>query len=116
MGYAILCMKKQAELIAKQMAEYMEKTKIFTVAQIGDIDKMKEMLDSGMDVNTRHPNDACGPLIFAITGGQIKMVQFLIERGAYVNDKTKEGKSALFWAKLFGHKEIEKLLLAAGAK
>ena len=108
--------KKQAELIAKQMAEYMEKTKIFTVAQIGDIDKMKEMLDSGMDVNTRHPNDACGPLIFAITGGQIKMVQFLIERGAYVNDKTKEGKSALFWAKLFGHKEIEKLLLAAGAK
>ncbi len=44
------------------------------------------------------------------------MVQFLIERGADVNDKTLEGKSALVWAKEFGHKEIEKLLVTAGAK
>jgi predicted RNase H-related nuclease YkuK (DUF458 family) len=108
--------KKQAELIAKQIAEIMKKTIIFTVAQIGGIDKMREMLDSGMDVNTKHPNDTCGPLIFAIIGGQTKMVQFLIERGADVNDKNREGKSALFWAKQFGNKEIEKLLIAAGAK
>ncbi|MFC1533218.1 PQQ-binding-like beta-propeller repeat protein [Thermodesulfobacteriota bacterium] len=108
--------KRQAELIAKQTAEIFKKTQIFTVAMVGNIDKMKEMLDSGVDVNTKHFNDTCGPLIFAIIGGQTKMVQFLIERGADVNDKSKEGKSTLFWARQFGNKEIEKLLLAAGAK
>ena len=39
----------------------------------------------------------------------------LLERGADVNGRAKDGASALFWACVHGHLEIVDLLLAAGA-
>lgn len=112
----IIAEKKKAEAVAKEMQAYYDKTKLHTAAQAGNLNQVKGLLDAGMDVNVKHPNDECGPLIFAILGGNADVVRLLLERGANVNDKTKEGKSALFWAKQFGHKEIVNILKAAGAR
>ncbi len=86
------------------------------VAQLGNIERMTEMLDAGLDPNIEHPNDTCGALVFAIIGGQTEMVRLLIDRGADVNDECSDGKSALGWAKQQGNQEITRILQEAGAR
>lgn len=108
--------QRQIQAILDQSRVATESIAIFTVAQIGNIERMKEMLESGIDVNVIHPYDTCGPLMFAVIGGQLEMVEFLIERGADVNTKDSSGKSALFFATQFDHDEIAKILREAGAK
>ena len=71
------------------------------------------MLDAGLDPNIEHPNDTCGALVFAIIGGQAEMVRLLIERGADVNDKCSDGKSALGWAQQQGLSEVQKMSIPA---
>lgn len=108
--------QKKAEAIAKEMQSYYDKSKLHTAAQSGNLKQVKSLLDSGVDVNTPHPHDGSSPLIFAIIGGKAETVRLLVQRGADVNTKTKEGKSALFWANQFRHKEIVKILKEAGAR
>lgn len=108
--------KKKAQAVAKSIQAYYDKTKIHTATQMGNLKLVKTILDSGTDANLKHPNDECGPLIFAIIGGHTDIVKLLIKKGADVNDKTKEGRSALFWAKHFKNKEIVNILKQAGAQ
>jgi len=106
----------QAEALAEKTAENYEILAVFLVAQIGNVEKMTEMLDAGVDPNIKHPNDTCGPLVFAVIGGQKEMVELLIERGANVNDITADGKTVLAYAEQFGNQEIVKILKDNGAK
>ena len=48
--------------------------------------------------------------------GDTKTVAMLLENGADVNAKDEDGCTALFYASHFGHKDLVKMLLAAGAK
>jgi hypothetical protein len=72
----------------------------------GDMTAVQLFLDAGMDVNT-----GGGAAIGLAAGrGQTKMVQFLLSKGA------KPTSNALQYARTRGHKDIEKILLDAGAK
>ena len=72
----------------------------------GDMTTVKRFLDAGMDVN-----EGGGAAIGLAAGrGRLDMVKFLLSKGA------KPTSNALQYARTRGHKEIEQVLVAAGAK
>ena len=76
------------------------------VAGNGDMVAVQLFIDAGMDVNS-----GGGAAIGVASGrGQTKMVQYLLSKGA------KPTSSALQYARTRGHKDIEKILVDAGAK
>jgi ankyrin repeat protein len=76
------------------------------VAGNGDMTAVQLFIDAGMDVNS-----GGGAAIGLAAGrGQTKMVQFLLAKGA------KPTSNSLQFARTRGHKDIEKILVDAGAK
>jgi len=72
----------------------------------GDMTAVQLFLDAGMDVNT-----GGGAAIGLAAGrGKTEMVKFLLSKGA------KPTAAALQYARTRGHKDIEKILVDAGAK
>ncbi len=72
----------------------------------GDMVAVRLFIDAGMDVNS----GGGAALGLASGRGQTKMVQYLLSRGA------RPTSSALQYARTRGHKDIEKILVDAGAK
>lgn len=90
----------------KQMGiEYTEQ-QFATSAGAGDMTAVNLFLDAGMDVNA-----GGGAAIGLAAGrGRLEMVKLLLSKGA------KPTANALQYARTRGHKEIETLLIQAGAK
>jgi len=64
-----------------------------------DTVKIERLLQSGVDINTQHPQTGTTVLMIASSYDYYDgMVEFLIKNGANVNLKDKEGKTALLWA------------------
>jgi hypothetical protein len=72
----------------------------------GDMVGVRLFLDAGMDVNS----GGGAALGLAAGRGQTKMVQYLLSAGA------RPTSNALQFARTRGHKDIEKILLDAGAR
>ncbi|MBL8441052.1 MAG: ankyrin repeat domain-containing protein [Betaproteobacteria bacterium] len=72
----------------------------------GDMAAVKLFLDAGMDVN----EGAGAALGLAAGRGRLDMVKFLLSKGA------KPTSNALQYARTRGHKDVEKVLVDAGAK
>jgi uncharacterized protein len=76
------------------------------VAGNGDMVAVKLFLDAGMDIN----EGGGAALGLAAGRGKLEMVKFLLSRGA------KPTANSLQYTRTRGHKDIEKLLIDAGAK
>ena len=76
------------------------------VAGNGDMTAVQRFVDAGMDVNA----GGSAAIGVAAGRGQIKMVQYLLSKGA------KPTSNSLQFARTRGHKDIEKVLVDAGAK
>ncbi len=83
---------------------------IFYATEIGDYDRVKELLDNGKDVNIVDNNNST-PLYYACQSNNIKIVKILIERGANINSLNYQKVSPLSLACYFKQFEIAKLLL-----
>jgi uncharacterized protein len=85
------------------------------------LDVVKRLLARNIDVNARYPNDltvlmwASGPDQQAPETQAIKVVSFLLDAGAHVDDRDDRGRTALMIAAEGGHAEIANVLLARGA-
>ena len=53
--------------------------------------------------------------MLAVKNNRLDTVKLLLEKGAQVNAKNKEGKTALDLARAQNHKDLEQVLLKAGA-
>lgn len=82
--------------------------------QIGDLDKIKECLANGIDVNEKD-NDGWTALMFASSNGDLEIVKLLLTKGANVNIKDNDGRTALMYASYNGYFEIVKCLINNGA-
>jgi uncharacterized protein len=83
-------------------------------ARYGDIERLRALLDTGSDVNTRDRYHQTG-LMLAAQGGHAAVVRLLVERGADLNVAAKFGLTALMLAVIGGHTEVVRLLVDAGA-
>jgi uncharacterized protein len=85
------------------------------------LDIVKRLLARGIDINARYPNDltvlmwASGPDEKAPEAQALKVVSFLLDAGAHIDDRDARGRTALMIAAEGGHAEIADLLLARGA-
>jgi ankyrin repeat protein len=81
-------------------------------ASEGDMARVKELLDKGVDVNAANQYGATA-LAFATRRGNVEMVKLLLERGADPGRRdTFYGAAPLGLALRKGHSEIGRLLLA----
>jgi ankyrin repeat protein len=78
--------------------------------------KIEQLLQSGIDINKQHPTSGTTVLMIASSYYYYDdMVEFLISKGADVNLKDSEGKTALLWASS-NSLENAKILIANGSK
>jgi ankyrin repeat protein len=85
-------------------------------ASSGDLAKVKELLDTGADINAANSYGGTA-LSFAADRGHTEVVKLLLERGADVNAKDRfYGARPLDWAAGDGHAEIVRALLAKDAQ
>ncbi|MCQ8118116.1 ankyrin repeat domain-containing protein [Methylomonas rosea] len=90
----------------QQMAIDYTETQFAASAGAGDMLAVKLFLDAGMDVNA----GGSAALGLAAGRGQLEIVKLLLANGA------KPTANALQFARTRGHKEIEDILVQAGAK
>ena len=96
----------QARKDLKQMGLEYNDQQFAKSAGEGDMTAVKLFLDAGQDVNA----GGGAALGLAAGRGKTEMVKFLLSKGA------KPTSNALQYAQTRGHKEIEKILVDAGAK
>lgn len=84
-------------------------------ASEGNIAKMQELLDEGLDIN--EATSMSDPALFAAaSAGQVEMVDFLLKNGAKPDDYTNSHHhTPLMQAAHYGHTKIVKLLIENGA-
>lgn len=88
----------------------------------GDVDKVKELINKGVDVNTKD-EDRNTALIYATDQtysmytykDYITIVKLLLEAGANVNLQNNHGRTALIMATDYNNIDIVKLLIKKGA-
>jgi ankyrin repeat protein len=86
---------------------------IWTAANKGNIEAVKQHLDAGADVNAKNNKIVkYTPLHAAAGGGRMEVAELLIAKGADVNAKGHEGWTPLHEVRV---KEIAELLIAKGA-
>jgi len=85
-------------------------------AESGDIDKVRQLLDSGIDPNIQDEAKDTA-LMYASQLGYIEIVELLLDRGADPNIQNEDKNTALLYAfeTGYGYIEIVKLLLDRGA-
>jgi TonB family protein len=81
----------------------------------GDVEKSRDLLDRGAEVNGRD-NDGMAPLCLAAAYGRAPVAELLVRRGADINAKCREAFTPLHLAAWNEHEEIADLLLKQGAE
>jgi len=78
-------------------------------------ERVKRILNEGIDVNAKGGNRSYTALMLASKYGELAIVKLLLEKGADVNAKDNRGYTALSQASKYGQLEVAKLLLKKGA-
>ena len=81
----------------------------------GDLQTVKEQLENGVDINAGDSEFGVTALSWAALLDDTKIAKFLIEKGADVNAKSRDGSTPLHSAAFLGHAEIAALLIQKGA-
>ena len=82
-------------------------------ARTGDLEAIKQHIVDGADVNALHFE--MPPLTWAALMGQTQAAELLLQHGADINGRNKDGNTALHLAAFFGRADVAKLLLENGA-
>nr|XP_050866517.1 ankyrin-2-like isoform X19 [Vespula vulgaris] len=89
-------------------------TSFLRAARAGQLEKVLEYLESGVDINASNAN-GLNALHLAAKDGHLEIVRELLNRGAVVDAATKKGNTALHIASLAGQEEVVQLLVQQGA-
>ena len=82
-------------------------------AREGDIEAIKQHIAEGADVNALYFE--MPPLTWAVTAGQTEAAELLLQHGADINGRNRDGNTALHLAVFLGRAETAELLLKNGA-
>lgn len=88
-------------------------TSFLRAARAGQLDKILQLIEQGVDINTCNAN-GLNALHLAAKDGHVEIVQELLARGCNVDAATKKGNTALHIAALAGQEEVARLLVEKG--
>jgi hypothetical protein len=91
-------------------------TPLTQAARDGNVPAIKNLLNSGSNINEHNSSNGWTPLFWAIYYDKPDAVQILLDKGASVNIQDADGNSPLMLAISQGNKKIFKLLLEKGAE
>jgi|GEM_PF-3673420 len=80
----------------------------------GNLEDLKKLIDSGVDVNIRFGDENKTPLIFAAGKAKKEVVEYLLSKGARTDPVAEHG-TALHYAALFDQSDNLKILIESGA-
>lgn len=101
--------------LAESVALAEEASDLWTAAQAGDIDVLRIRLADGTGMDALDARFGVTPLARAVLAGQAEATAFLIEQGANVNARHRDGATALHCAAVFGRTDLVRLLIERGA-
>lgn len=90
-------------------------TPLMRAAQEGNVAKVQELLNQGVNVNEQSKRSKATPLIFAASAGNVEVVRLLLKRGANPNLCSWADMCPIWWATQSGSYETVKTLIEAGA-
>ena len=98
----------------KETEDQWGRTRIFHVIRNKDIDRVKKLIKSGVNINKKD-HQGITPLHLAVKLRQIPIIKALLEAGCYMDPIDSSGKTPLMYAAKSGKKEICEMLLKYGA-
>ena len=84
-------------------------------SEVGISETVKEQVANGVDINAWDSEIGITALSWAALLGDTEIAKFLIEKGAEVNAKSRDGSTPLHSAAFLGNAEIAELLIQKGA-
>lgn len=84
-------------------------------ASAGDVEKVRNVLATGIDVNGKYGVMQQTALDMAANRGRLEMAKFLVDSGAHANNRGTLGWTPLMHAVNNGHIEVVKFLISRGA-
>jgi peptidoglycan/LPS O-acetylase OafA/YrhL len=89
---------------------------IWTAAAYGNLDAVRGHVERGASMDLEGPFYRQSPLAWAVIGGEIEVVEYLLEAGADPSARYGDRNTALHTAAFFGRAGAAALLLEAGAE
>lgn len=99
---------------AASTARRQQPDKVWDAIRTGDLDVLEARLEEGFDPNGLHPQHGFTPLTWAALVGREDVARWLLEHGANVNARNRDGRTALHAAAFLGRTNLAELLLAHG--
>jgi len=87
---------------------------ILEALKTGQLSVIKAYIDKGIDINQQYGDKRYTLLNYAIKGGHLLVVQFLIKQKADITLES-NGKTPIMYSAKYGRLEIAKYLVAQGA-
>lgn len=99
------------------MSDWYEKEQLHIASDQGDLDRVKELIDKGYNVNAFDEVLNITPLHYAVRNENFEIVKFLLQNGADVNAHDEEhiGETPLGDVAASCSYEMAKVLIDAGA-
>ena len=92
-----------------------QSSNLWKASATGDLSAMKKSLEDGADLNGLDPQFGIPPLGWAALHGKTEATKLLLEKGANIHTRHRDGSTALHAAAFLGRYETVKLLLEKGA-
>jgi ankyrin repeat protein len=102
-------------LLLLLLASWLSAAEIHDAALKGDLAKVKELIAKDLSLANAKGRNEKAPLHWAAQGGHVDVVQYLIAKGANVNDLNIQKETPLVYAAEGGHLKVAELLIAKGA-
>ena len=93
-----------------------EERDLFAAANNGNLERIKELLQKGVDVNGDYHEFDPTPLTCAAENGHADCVKYLVEAGADVNCRDSDDRTALMYAITYELDDCVDILLESGAE
>lgn len=93
-----------------------EADELVDAAMKGKLERVRELLDEGIDINHKNERDEGRAALHAASESEHEdVVRFLLEKRANVNIQDSLGNTPLLYASRYGNEDIARILIDAGA-